>query len=93
MFDSLQVSNVAYVWQSAGGTPKVEELYSYYPGDEYVDWFAYSHFSGGACQTMIDLARKHRKPLFIAEATPMFHEKGVVASELRLSNPQQATRA
>lgn len=93
MFDSLQVSNVAYVWQSAGYNNNVEELYRYYPGDEYVDWFAYSQFAGGRSQTMIDLARKHHKPLFIAESTPMFQEQGKAAVELRLSNPEQATRA
>lgn len=93
LFDSLNISNVAYVWQSTGGNSSMDELYQYYPGDEYVDWFAYSQFAQGRCQAMIDLARKHGKPLFIAESTPMFQEKGVVASELRLSNPEQANRA
>ena len=93
LFDSLNISNVAYVWQSTGGNSCMDELYQYYPGDEYVDWFAYSQFAQGRCQAMIDLARKHGKPLFIAESTPMFQEKGVVASELRLSNPEQANRA
>lgn len=75
LFDSLNIFNVAYVWQSTGGNSSMDELYQYYPGDEYVDWFAYSQFAQGRCQAMIDLARKHGKPLFIAESTPMFQEK------------------
>ena len=45
LFDSLNISNVAYVWQSTGGNSSMDELYQYYPGDEYVDWFAYSQFA------------------------------------------------
>lgn len=93
MLDSMQVNNVAYVWQSAGTNNNISELYAYYPGDEYVDWFAYSQFASGRCQTMIDLARKHHKPLFIAESTPMFREEGKSVIELRLSNAEQASRA
>lgn len=93
MFDSLEVDNVAYVWQSAGTNKDMEDIMSYYPGDEYVDWFAYSHFAAGRSQIMIDLAREHGKPVFIAEATPMFSRRGVPAVELDLSDPKQADKA
>jgi len=93
MFEELGVTNVAYVWQSAGTSKDVQELLSYYPGDEYVDWFAYSHFAGGKSQTMIDLARARRKPVFIAEATPMFAREGAASAELDLGKPEQADSA
>lgn len=93
MLDSLGVTNVAYVWQSEGTNKDVEDILSYYPGDGYVDWFAYSHFAKGRSQVMIDLARKHGKPVFIAESTPMFSREGSPVVELDLSDPEQAVKA
>lgn len=90
--DSMKVNNVAYVWQSAGNN-NINELYNYYPGDNYVDWFAYSHFANGCCQTMINLARKHNKPLFIAEATPMFKNDTSAVTKLKLGDEEDAKQA
>lgn len=93
MLDSLDVDNVAYVWQSAGLNEDIDDLMSYYPGDEYVDWFAYSQFGQGRFQMMIDLARKHGKPLFIAEATPILGKKGDNAVRVDLSDEEDAQKA
>lgn len=68
--DSMQVNNVAYVWQSTGWVSDQYLLEEWYPGDEYVDWCAFSFFSRWAEQHMIEFARKKGKPVFIAEATP-----------------------
>ena len=93
ILDSLNVTNIAYVWQSAGNNYDIDDLMSYYPGDEYVDWFAYSQFKHGRFQMMIDLARKHGKPLFIAESTPVFKVEGVNVVRMDLSNPEDAQKA
>lgn len=55
----------------------MDELYQYYPGDEYVDWFAYSQFAQGRCQAMIDLARKQVASRFLLRnLTPGVSGKG-----------------
>ena len=60
------------------GVLSYKELEEWYPGDEYVDWCAYSFFSRYEdAQPMIDFARKRNKPIFIAEATPSIEENGV----------------
>ncbi|MBX2875052.1 MAG: glycoside hydrolase family 26 protein, partial [Saprospiraceae bacterium] len=68
--DAMGVNNVAYVWQSHGWEEPMELLESWYPGDEYVDWCAYSFFSRWDETNMIEFARKKGKTVFIAEATP-----------------------
>ncbi|MEM6632469.1 MAG: glycosyl hydrolase [Bacteroidota bacterium] len=96
-YDSLGVENVAYVWQSHGWGQDLEELESWYPGDEYVDWCAYSFFSRFDEAQMIPFARRHGKPVFIAEAsatisTPTVKTNGKT-KETIFSNPEQAQEA
>ena len=43
--DEQGITNVAYVWQSVGWVSNQEQLEAWYPGDEYVDWCAFSFFS------------------------------------------------
>jgi hypothetical protein len=78
MFAEMEVNNVAFVWQSKGrGLGKStgqDILEEWYPGDEFVDWCAYSYFLG-ADQEMLTFARKHGKPIFLAEATPLLYNK------------------
>jgi len=70
---SQNVTNVAYVWHSYGVINVEKPYLQWYPGDDYVDWFGVSIFSlynqkdAGA---FARLAREHRKPLMIAEASP-----------------------
>lgn len=70
IFEEMQIENVAFVWQSKGNGSDQKVLEEWYPGDEIVDWCAYSYF-GHADTEMITFARKHKKPVFIAEATPV----------------------
>ena len=70
IFKKLEVDNVAFVWQSKGTGSGQMILEKWYPGDDLVDWCAYSYF-GNPDQEMITFARKHHKPVFIAEAAPV----------------------
>ncbi len=71
MFNEMTVSNVAFVWQSKGVGSNQKILEDWYPGDDLVDWCGYSYF-GNPDEEMLTFARKHKKPVFIAEATPVF---------------------
>ncbi|WP_139958846.1 glycoside hydrolase family 26 protein [Flavicella sediminum] len=70
IFQTEKVNNVAFVWQSKGTGSNQKVLEEWYPGDALVDWCAYSYF-GQPDQEMIVFARKHKKPVFISEATPV----------------------
>ena len=74
-----------------------DELESWYPGDEYVDWCGYSFFSRFDEVQMIDFARKKGKPVFIAEASPTISTTSVKVDgktkETVLSNPDHAREA
>ncbi len=97
MYDSIGVTNVAYVWQSHGSDEPMEHLAEWYPGDEYVDWCGYSFFSRWDEANMIEFARQHNKPVFIAEATPTISTATTKTNgktkETILSNPEQAEEA
>ena len=92
------VTNTAYVWQSTGFmSQSQEELESWYPGDDYVDWLGFSFFNRWRDQKMIEFARKKGKPVFIAEASPTISGKDALTTgntiETQLSNPDQAEEA
>ena len=95
--DAIGVENVAYVWQSHGWEEPMDLLETYYPGDEYVDWCAYSFFARWDEANMIEFARKHNKPVFIAEATPTISTETVrengKTKETILGNKDQGTEA
>jgi hypothetical protein len=76
IFTEMKVDNVAYVWQSKGTGSNQEILEDWYPGDEFVDWCGYSFF-GNPDEEMISFAKKHKKPVFIAEATPVNESGGL----------------
>ncbi len=62
--DSMGVNNVAYVWQSKGAGSDRKEMDSFYPGDDYVDWVAYSYFiPADSSHPMIQFARDHKNCL------------------------------
>jgi len=70
-FRRLEVSNVAFVWHSCAGY--APSRMDWYPGDEYVDWFAVSFFdpyNRGNMDFVATRARERGKPFMIAEATP-----------------------
>lgn len=91
IFSEMKVENVAFVWQSKGTGSNQEVLEEWYPGDDLVDWCGYSYF-GGPDEEMIAFARKHGKPVFIAEATPVFEMDGLYFNT-RLTNPKIAKQA
>ena len=79
-WDRLGVKNVAYVWHTytdnfSSPDPKVNktqaQLYEYYPGDQYVDWFGVSVYYETQRQGAVRFARMARdkgKPLAIIES-------------------------
>lgn len=75
LFEEMEVNNVAFVWQSKGVGSDQKVLEEWYPGDELVDWCGYSYF-GNPDEEMIAFARRHHKPVFIAEATPVAEKNG-----------------
>ncbi|MEM9680495.1 MAG: glycosyl hydrolase, partial [Bacteroidota bacterium] len=88
LFSEMQVDNVAFVWQSKGTSSDQKILEEWYPGDDIVDWCGYSYF-GNPDEEMLTCARRHRKPVFIAEATPVFEDNGVYF-DTDLSDPKIA---
>lgn len=91
LFREMKVDNVAFVWQSKGTGSGQDVLENWYPGDDLVDWCGYSYFNNPDTE-MLTFARKHKKPVFIAEATPVLHN-GVSFSNSRLSDPEIAKKA
>nr|WP_298989848.1 glycosyl hydrolase [uncultured Polaribacter sp.] len=73
IFRKIKVDNVAFVWQSKGTGSNQKVLEDWYPGDEFVDWCGYSYFNNPD-EEMIHFARKHKKPVFIAEACPVLKD-------------------
>ena len=67
------VNNFVSVWQSTGYEEQRDNLLRWYPGDEYVDWMAYSYFNHKPDEAGIEirrLAREKEKPVMMAEVTP-----------------------
>ena len=92
--DSMGVNNVAYVWQSKGAGANRKEMDLFYPGDEYVDWVAYSYFiPADSSHPMLQFARDHKKPLFIAESSTVFLDSNNICKPLDLSKQADAVWA
>ena len=92
--DSMGITNVAYTWQSKGAGATRAVLDSFYPGDDYVDWVAFSYFSPAEeHHPMIQFARDHHKPLFIAESSPVFPDEKGVGKPLDLTQQADAEQA
>jgi len=67
------VNNVAYVWHSASMMEPKGDFMDWYPGDDYVDWFAVSIFNPmqiATARRFFAIGRQHNKPSMIAESTP-----------------------
>ncbi len=71
--------NVAFVWCYLPPGRVRDRLFfmDWYPGDDYVDWWATDLFSVGSFWrdsnlAFIEEAKKHGKPVMIAESTPQF---------------------
>ena len=73
IFQTKKAYNVAFVWN----TLDARDFMDYYPGDDYVDWWAVNVFVNNADQdafinSFIQLAAVHQKPVMIAESTPRY---------------------
>lgn len=73
------VSNVAFVWHSWNNyTYNGHPIMSWYPGDDYVDWFGMSVFRDHVwdgnymsyLDSFVNLAKTHLKPVMISESCP-----------------------
>ncbi|NRA94293.1 MAG: hypothetical protein HRU26_16775, partial [Psychroserpens sp.] len=73
------VDNVAFVWHSYAAKPyKSYPISAWYPGDDYVDWIGISVFGhayngtdfGPYCDDVLNFAKRHLKPVMIAESNP-----------------------
>ncbi len=77
------VDNVAYVWHTACLTESQGNYLDWYPGDDYVDWFAVSLFDPmqiAVAKKFAIIALVHKKPMMIAESTPA----GAVSTRAKL---------
>ncbi|MFA9390829.1 MAG: glycoside hydrolase family 26 protein [Prolixibacteraceae bacterium] len=90
-YDQMGIENIAFVWQSKGAGTSVAEMETWYPGDRYVDWCGYSYFSHPDTE-MITFARKHKKPVFIAELTPCFQEGDSIFYDTDMDHPETAEK-
>ncbi|MEM1413379.1 MAG: glycosyl hydrolase [Myxococcota bacterium] len=78
------VENVAFVWHSYAAAPyDGNPISAWYPGGDYVDWVAVSLFGqsyasspGRFADDVFEFARENRKPVMIAEASPI---RGITA--------------
>ena len=78
-FKENKVDNVAVVWCACTSfSENIEEIMSYYPGDDYVDWFGEDifgtrHFIKGRVKRIREAffkeAKKHKKPVMIGESS------------------------
>lgn len=73
IFRQEGANKVAFVWNTLDATDYLE----YYPGDNYVDWWAINVFCNDAdrdplINAFIAEAARHRKPVMIAESTPRY---------------------
>jgi len=94
LFDFIGVYNIAYVWQSKGVGTTQKILDDFYPGDDFVDWCAYSFFTAAEeHHPMIAFARAHNKPLFLAESTPVFLDSNGICKPLDLTKSADAEYA
>lgn len=67
--DQYEVKNVAFVWHVLPGDQQIEK---WWPGDRYVDWVAITYYAAQKenMAPIAAFAKKHAKPLMLAEAAP-----------------------
>ena len=75
------VTNVAYVWQSATwGANAANSIDAYYPGDAYVDYVGLSffffdaNFNGNNLDYTLEFARTRNIPIMMAEVSAQYYE-------------------
>jgi len=75
IFDQLEVTNVAWVWNTVN-TARFKYM-EWYPGDNYVDWWGVNIFDTSQMRNsrlFIKDAEKHKKPVMICESNPINYD-------------------
>ena len=90
IFQQEKARKVAFVWN----TLNAQDFIDYYPGNDYVDWWAVNVFANNADQDpfinyFIQEAATYRKPVMIAESTP--RSVGSVGGQLSWESWYQPT--
>ena len=69
LFNADGVTNVAFVW--CASDPEIKNMMDWYPGDEYVDWFAFDIFGDANYDATWykKQADEHSKPILIGESS------------------------
>ena len=70
--------NFAFLWCYNPDAAE-KDFIKYYPGDEYVDWWAIDIFAADSMlrqntKSFLETAQLHNKPVMITEATPMTYD-------------------
>ena len=74
LVEECEADNIALLW-CYNPDAKERDYMQYYPGDEYVDWWAIDIFRVGSmdmpnAKAFLEEAEFHEKPVMITEATP-----------------------
>jgi len=80
LVDEAEAKNIAILWCYNPDASEKNYL-KYYPGDQYVDWWAIDIFRIGSIESENTLsfladAEAHHKPVMITEATPYTYDVG-----------------
>ena len=96
---AANADNIAMVWQVAswcGGTYQGRNFTDWYPGDQFVDWLAFSYFTPQDCNNsainnFMNFANSKNKPVMIAEAAPQRYdiESGTYNPQVQRQAPDQ----
>lgn len=75
IMNQTETNNVALVWDFVPFEPDTDFM-KYYPGDDYVDWWALEVFliediSRPCTKAFLDAAAQHKKPVILSETTPL----------------------
>ena len=91
--------NVVLVWQVAswcGGRFGNNPISSWYPGDQYVDWVAFSYFTPQDCNSsaindFLNFVSNKNKPIMIAESAPQRYdlEQNTYNPQVQRQSPDQ----
>jgi len=78
LVDEVEAKNIAILW-CYNPDAQDKNYLKYYPGDQYVDWWAIDIFRIGSVESENTLAfladaEAHRKPVMITEATPYTYD-------------------
>lgn len=72
VFDRENVNNVAWVWNTVN--PNQFDYMSYYPGDDFVDWWGVNYFTVSQINnsdSFVEDAAIHGKPVMVCESCPI----------------------